>query len=516
MSPGIDGRLLRVLGIRVECPCLDHIPATGPLLIVANHPHGIVDGLALSTQVRCVRPDVRLLANRILSRVPGLADLCFFVDPFDGPGAAARSQSGLRAAYNWLRQGGALVMFPAGEVAHRATASGSYAESPWQPTAARLAQATGAAVVPAFIDGTNSCWFYAAGRVHPRFRTALLVTEFLNKRGSTVSVRLGPAVPATEWARRGTSPGEATAIMFDAVQELKTITTRQSGTSAISGEVDALPKDCCLLEEGAFQVFCSRAAAIPATLQEIGRLREITYRAAGEGTGHAVDLDEFDERYHHLFVWDRRARCVVGAYRIGETDRIVAEYGIDGLYTRTLFRYDARLLSRLSPALELGRSFVRQEYQRSYSALLLLWKGIGRFIANNPQYRILFGPVSISARYTDHSRQLLMAFLQQNHRDDDLADLVESLNPPQMTGGMTAPTIVPRSVGDIDAPVLLRQYLKLNARLLGFNVDRGFGDALDALMMVDLTAVDRAILRRYVGPEAATRLLAQHRARAAA
>jgi len=196
--------------------------------------------------------------------------------------------------------------------------------------------------------------------------------------------------------------------------------------------------------------------------------------------------------------------------------------GVDGLYTRTLFRYDERLIARLSPALELGRSFVRAEYQKNYNALLLLWKGIGRFVATHPQYRVLFGPVSISCRYSDSSHRLLMAFLQQNHLNRDLAALVEAINPRVMN---PAPTqAIPRSIEEANrlvteaegdgkgVPILLRQYLKLNAKLLGFNVDPHFGDALDALMLVDLTTVDAAILNRYLGRQEAARFLARHRA----
>jgi putative hemolysin len=223
----------------------------------------------------------------------------------------------------------------------------------------------------------------------------------------------------------------------------------------------------------------------------------------------------------HLFSWDRKRKQIVGAYRIGRTDRIIAAEGVHGLYTRTLFRYDERLIARLSPALELGRSFVRTEYQKNYNALLLLWKGIGRFIAGHPQYRVLFGPVSISCRYSDSSHRLLMAFLHQNHLDGDLADLVEAINPRVVNPAPALP--VPRSVEEADrlvaeterdgkgVPILLRQYLKLNAKLLGFNVDPQFGDALDALMMVDLTTVDGAILNRYLGRQATADFLARYR-----
>jgi len=188
-----------------------------------------------------------------------------------------------------------------------------------------------------------------------------------------------------------------------------------------------------------------------------------------------------------------------------------------------LFRYDQRLIARLSPALELGRSFVRAEYQKNYTALLLLWKGISRFVVRHPQYRVLFGPVSISARYSDSSRRLLMAFLLQNHLDRDLAELVEAIHPHELNPARRLSIAIPRSIdkvdrlvmqaeaGDKGVPILLRQYLKLNARLMGFNVDPNFGDALDALLMVDLVAVDPAILSRYFGPREAAQFLARHR-----
>jgi putative hemolysin len=166
----------------------------------------------------------------------------------------------------------------------------------------------------------------------------------------------------------------------------------------VAAEIARLPPDLCLVESGAFQVFCAEARQIPSALREIGRLREASYRAVGEGTGRAVDLDSFDERYLHLFSWDRSRHRIAGAYRIGQTDRIAAAHGVDGLYTRTLFKYDERLITRLSPALELGRSFVTTDYQRNYNALLLLWKGIGQFVVRHPKYRVLFGPVSISTR----------------------------------------------------------------------------------------------------------------------
>ncbi|MEP7309103.1 MAG: GNAT family N-acyltransferase [Acidobacteriota bacterium] len=536
-----ETRALDALGIRPACSMADvaSIPTHGPLVVAANHPHGAVDGLVLASLVRRARPDVRILANHLLSRIPELAELCFFVDPFGRPGATARSRAGLRAAYTWLKQGGALIVFPAGEVAHARQPDGSYSDSPWLPTTGRMVLATGADVVPAFIAGTNSRWFHAAGRVHASFRTALLARELLNVRGQEVAVRFGP--PLSTCYLTGVAP-DATAVTQSiraAVERLRAVRfkphqrpaahffTRSKArhdprVDAIASDIARLPADACLVESGRFQVFCARARQIPSVLLEIGRLREATYRAVGEGTGRSLDLDAFDTPYLHLFSWDRDRRQIVGAYRLGQTDRIMATEGVTGLYTRTLFRYDQRLIARLSPALELGRSFVRAEYQKNYTALLLLWKGISRFVVRHPQYRVLFGPVSISARYSDSSHRLLMAFLLKNHLDRDLAQLVEAIHPRELNPARPLSTAIPQTIeeadrlvrraeaGDKGVPILLRQYLKLNARVIGFNVDPNFGDALDALMMVDLAAVDPAILSRYFGPREAAQFLARH------
>ncbi len=496
------------------------LPRQGPLIVAANHPHGALDGLLLAAALRTVRNDVRVLTNHLLARIPELSELCYFVDPFGGRDAAARSRSGLRAAHVWLRRGGALVIFPAGEVAHTPHGAGTYADSEWQPTVGRLAQAARARIVPAFIEGSNSAAFYAAGQLHASLRTALLARELLKQRGRRATVRFGAALPPVSAV--SDDPSAITRSIRRAVDELARprAATSDETTPRVSDEVEHLPADSLLVESGTFQVFVARAAQIPAALREIGRLREVSYRLVGEGTGHDIDLDRFDEHYLHLFSWDREARQIVGAYRIGQTDRITATTGIDGLYTRTLFTYDDRLVAKLSPALELGRSFVRPEYQKNYNALLLLWKGIGQFVVRHPEYRVLFGPVSISARYSDRSQRLLMAFLRQNHLDRDLATLVSAINPstinPAPDGAVPASVddanrmIAATDGGSTGVPILLRQYLKLNARLIGFNVDPSFGDALDALMMVDLAAVEPAILNRYLGRQEAVRFLARH------
>ncbi len=532
---------LRVLRSRVDSRVdeLAAVPADGPLIVAANHPHGALDGLLLLDLIGRARNDVRLLANHLLARIPELRGLCFFVDPFERPGAAERSLAGLRAAHLWLRQGGALVIFPAGEVAHMRQDDGSIAESPWRSTVGRMAVTTGARVIPVRIAGGNSHLFYTAGRIHPVLGTVLLSRELLKSRGRSVTVRLGRVLSGNDLVGHGSSAEAVTVAIRDGVERMRSVDTPRDldANSAkvpvaaptdpftLDQDIRQLPETAKLVDAGALQVYCAEARTIPHVLAEIGRLRELAYRAVGEGTGTPADIDSFDASYQHLFLWNHLRREVVGAYRVGRTDVIAASGGVDGLYTRTLFHYDEQLLQRLPSALELGRSFVRAEYQRNHAALLLLWKGICAFIARHPQYRVLFGAVSISARYSERTRAMLMAFLEQNHLDRGLAELISSQNPSESVRPHD-PVVgaLPQTVEEADAlvsklerdgrgmPVLLRQYLKLNARLLGFNVDPAFGDVLDALMMVDLTKVDPRILRRYFGQADAQAFLDHHAA----
>jgi putative hemolysin len=254
-------------------------------------------------------------------------------------------------------------------------------------------------------------------------------------------------------------------------------------------------------------------------------LRELTFRAAGEGTGRPSDVDLFDAYYLHLFVWDAQAEAIVGSYRMGLTDEILARYGKRGLYTQSLFRYGPRLLHTINPAIELGRSFVRAEYQRSFSALLLLWRGIGRFLLRSPHYAVLFGPVSISSSYAPLSRQLMVDYLEANNIEAELARHVRPRRPfrgrrPTVWDEVELANLkdiedLSRAIARIEfdnkgVPILLKQYLKLGGRLLGFNADEQFSDALDGLIMVDLRASEPRVLARYMGEDGATAFLAHH------
>jgi putative hemolysin len=525
---------LRVLNIDVTVDGdVAAIPATGPVVIVANHPGGAVDGLALLHTVRRRRGDVKMLANHLLGRIPELREWVIGVNPFRP--AAPENVRGLREARRWLEAGGVLIVFPAGEVSSLIDADGLVADGPWHAGVLSLVQWTAAKIVPVFVHGQNRRIFRIAGRIHPLLRTALLARELLARRGTTLRLSLGTVVTADRLARiedrrarlaylrtrtfalrqratRGT-PGQAWPTPIAAPESADVMTA----------EIERLPARAQLLTSGPYTVYCAAADAMPSVMREIGRLREVTFRLAGEGTGRGRDLDRFDRSYQHLFVWHVPSRAIVGAYRMGLTDRLGAANRPRVLYSRSLFRFSGRLLRELGPAIELGRSFVRPEYQRESNALLLLWRGIGAFVAREPRYRYLFGAVSMSADYQSLTRQLVVRFLSTAAFASDLAGLVRSRRPLSL-GAEAAHLVQSRVVSSLDdveqlvheleggrgLPVLLRQYLKLNARLLGFSVDPAFANVLDGLVLVDLLRVKPALLHRFLGREAAASVVAFH------
>lgn len=290
-------------------------------------------------------------------------------------------------------------------------------------------------------------------------------------------------------------------------------------------DIDTLPVEQLLVESDDLIVYHARSPQIPHLLQEIGRLREITFRAVGEGSGKAIDLDEFDAYYTHLFIWNKTKGGLVGAYRLGLTDEIVRKHGVRGLYTSTLFDFAPLLFAQVGPSLEMGRSFVRQEYQKGYLPLLMLWKGVGHFVVKHPKYRMLFGAVSITDEYQSLSKQLMVKFLRLHGMDDDRSRyvtprtaFVESpVRDWTRAAGQAVREIddVNTLVGDLEpdgkgVPILLKQYLKLGGKILGFNIDPDFSNVLDGLIMVDLTTADRRSLARYFGEEGLAKFLALH------
>jgi len=517
---------------------LERIPTKGPLVAVANHPFGVLDGAALGVLLSRVRPDVRVMTNSLLEGIPELREHCFFVDPFQTAASAERNLKALKQAIEWLRQGGALAVFPSGEVSQFNVGQAQVADPVWNTTATRLIRKTGANALPVYFCGHNSVTFQLLGLIHPRLRTLVLMQEFLQQRGKKLEVRVGTSIPAeliagieddreaTEYLRlrtyllsyRGKKeisiPTKMRSVLPRKAQETIVAAVPQN---LLVRDIEALPTTQLLAESSEFAVYAARAAEIPNLLEELGRLREVTFRAAGEGTGKSTDLDQFDSYYWHLLLWSKEKQELVGAYRAGNTDEIIRSHGTKGLYTNTVFRYDETLFMKIGSALELGRSFVRTEYQRQYGPLLQLWKGIARFVAAHPQTPVLFGAVSISNEYSRLSREMIVQYFQSRDDGREFVDLIQPRTPfriPKLRrwdcralcDALQNLDQLGEPISDVEedgkgVPILIRQYDKVGGKLVGFNLDRKFSDVVDGLVIVDLRQTDPAVLERYMGKE---------------
>jgi putative hemolysin len=522
---------------------LGDIPASGPTLIVANHPFGGIEGIAILHLLKQVRPDVKVMANSLLKRVPELARSFIGVNPYGGNNAARQNARGIREAVRWLNAGGLLVVFPAGDVSELQLHKMRIADGKWDAGTVRLARLTKASVLPLFIEGKNSHAFNLLGKIHPHVRTLMLPREVLNKRGQTVRIWCGKKITSSRLDNLGDDNEIARYLRLrsymlpDAMakpETQKSYDMHDPGAEHIISpvakdllveEIARLPTSQKLAASAHMDVFYASAGQVPVLLQEIGRLREVTFRATGEGTGKSVDIDHYDMTYLHLILWDRSAEKIAGAYRLGLTDKILETHGKKGLYSQSLFKLRKKFIKYLNPAIELGRSFICAEYQKNPASLFLLWKGIGAFIVRNPHYAMLFGPVSISNDYSSMSQQLMVDFLKQNNIDDPLRKYIKSRNPYKgklrplwqksdlanngsLNGISELVSII--EGGERGVPVLMRHYLKIGGRILGFNVDQQFGNCVDGLVVVDLRETEQRILNRYMGTEGADFFLEHH------
>ena len=532
-------RCLERLGIdyKIDSGKVDSIPKEDGLVIVANHPFGGIDGLILAHLLKQVRPDIKILANGFLKKIPAVESLFFDVDPINQKASMQKNATSLKHAVRWVKDGGCLVVFPAGEVSHLTLKEHRIADPAWSETVAKLILLTKAPVTPIFFQGANSIKFQLLGLVHPWIRTIMLPRELIKKVNSSIKLNIGRPVQFNkvkklksdkliQYLRLTTyalgSKKQKRAIEYKKVIESNSNIINEVPSDLLQQEIKHLPESQTLHETSKVKVMYARAKQIPWLLQEIGRLRELTFREIGEGTGKEVDLDIYDSYYIHLFLWDTNKQCLIGTYRLGLTDEIIKQYGIKGLYSYSLFKYTNKQLLELGPSIELGRSFIRTEYQRSPSSLSLLWKGIGLFVAKQAYYRTMFGPVSISNDYQDVSRKLIVDCLRANRLMKELSKNIKPRKPYKATTrtiwnkkelnvlediNLASDIIAQLEQGERGIPILIKQYIKLGGRFLEFNVDKEFNDALDGLIVVDLRETEKELLDYFMGKDNAANYL---------
>lgn len=506
------GQALEYLDIRYAVDQVEktYIPPTGRCIVVANHPAGIVDALALLHLVGSVRGDVRILANEALTSLGLLDELLIPVDVF---GTGSR-RSSMEAVDDALEREQCVIIFPAGEVS-RLRPNG-IRDTPWRGGFLRLAAKHSAPVLPVRIKARNSALFYGLSAVYKPLGTLMLPREITARRGTRIEIRIGRPhhVPATAPPKPSLS-----AIR----QSLYAIGTRRksriTGPEPVIAPVDArnVRAELKALERlgetpDGKHIYAGRIASYSPLLQELGRLREISFRAVGEGTGRRLDIDRYDTWYHHIVLWNPDELEIAGAYRLAIGEAVYAQHGLAGFYSATLFDYACGTLTRLVRGAELGRSFVVPKYWNSRS-LDNLWHGIGAFLARHPEVRYLFGPVSISADMPIAARERLVSFYCQFHggRQDEatakrpfrfLSEHWSALPREEAFREMKAEL---QAMG-VKIPTLYKQYTELcepeAVRFLAFGIDPDFNNSIDGLIELDIHGMKPQKYERYFGQPA--------------
>jgi putative hemolysin len=519
--------------IKFEIPeeDLKRIPKEGPFITISNHPLGGIDGVLLLKLVTEKRADYKIVANFLLHRVAPLKPYVMPVNPFETRKDAKSSVAGIKSALLHLREGKPLGIFPAGEVSTHKDGKLNI-DKPWEEGAIKLIKKANVPIIPIYFHAKNSRLFYFLSKFSDTLRTAKLPSEVIQQRGRVIKVRIGKPISVKDqdtfkalpdfykFIRRKTymlaNPFEKSNRLITSPKiKIKKATKKiscQRNSDLFLVEVDALREtNSRLLKSKNYEVFFASAKDIPNLIHEIGRLREITFRAIGEGTNKEVDLDKFDNYYHHLLLWDTVAEKLVGAYRMGLGKEIYKKYGIKGFYVQSLFRIEPELHQMMDNTIEMGRAFIIAEYQQKPMPLFLLWKGIVHVTLRYPQYKYLMGGVSISNQFSDFSKSLMIEFMKSHYYDPYIAQYIrpkkeykvklkdgdkdfvfDASKADMQKFDKIIDEIEP---GILRIPVLIKKYVKQNARLVAFNVDPKFNNAIDGLMYIKVADIPESTVK---------------------
>ena len=534
-------RSLQVLDVSVTSSCAnltDRVPSTGPLLIICNHPYGGIEALILASALGPVRRDVKILANTALRVFPELRSIIIPINPLK---VSQKNLVPIRQCAAHLEDGGVLIVFPAGKVSFYQEAKKRIADGDWNRIVGYLALCTETPLMPIFFHGCNSRVFHILGRLWDRSKLLMLPRELLKLKGRTISFSVGRVVPPRVWrnlsiqtltgyARTITYLQESEDVFGNEVVNTSNSATRDtkyvpavienlaphSSIRWMTNEVAALPKRQKLLDFKHYSVYYANASQIPTVMAEIARERERVFRVHDEGSGQARDSDEYDNTYVQLWIWDNVESSIVGAYRMGRTDVLKSKYGKPGLYLSQMFDFDDAFHADNPPMLELGRSFVVPEHQKSFHALYLLWQGIGRYLVAHPQYRRVYGTVSLSRQYDDRAIALLCdALIEPSPHIRALHPLTIEVHP-EVRDFFNAEARELKTLAALvrgldadgkDLPVLVKHYMKLGARFLCVGVDPNFNNTPGLLLELDVPALAPRALSTFFG-DGAPRYLA--------
>ena len=525
---------------------LKRIPKTGPFVIVSNHPLGALDGILLMHIISKIRPDFKVMGNFLLHKIKPLEPMVIPVNPFESRKDAYNSLNGMREVLRHLKNDGCIGIFPAGEVSYRDN-DGILHDREWQETAIKLIKKSKVPVVPVYFNAKNSEIFYRMAKLHPDFQTAMLPSEMMKKRSKPIQLRIGKPISVKqqqehedleeykEFLRNKTyllssyynkkksikdvlkNPSQIDLSnihlpKISSKNKVKDI-VNETDVKLLQADLENLRKDneFLLFTSNNYECYISKSEQIPNILREIGRLREITFRQVGEGTNDEIDLDKYDNHYHHLFLWDKEANKIVGAYRMAIGAEVYEKYGIKGFYINELFNFDPEIHPFFKKCIEMGRAFVSSEYQQKPMPLFLLWRGIIHIALRNPQQKFIIGGVSISNQFSDFSKSLMIEFMKTHYYDSTVAQYVRAKKEFKIKLNEDEKKFIfSESEADLNKfdkiidelepnvlrlPVLIKKYIKQNARVIAFNVDPNFNDAIDGLMYIRVSDIPESTLQ---------------------
>ncbi|NUZ11327.1 lysophospholipid acyltransferase family protein [Pseudoalteromonas sp. McH1-7] len=497
---------------------IEHIPSEDAVVIVANHPIGSLDALALIKVLAQIRPDLKVVANRMLMSVTPMHPLLLPVDNLSG---ASKKQE-LANIQNHLKSEGALLIFPAGEVS-RLSPTG-IKDCKWNSGFLRMAKKANCPILPIFIKAKNSPLFYGTSMIYKPLASLLLVKEMFKQRQKSLEFEIGASIPPDSYLIDNLKDKEIVALIRKQLYRLaskKPLPLKTQTPIAMPENRKELKKaveacECIGETPDGMQIYVYRYTGSSVVFRELGRLREIAFRAVGEGSGNRRDIDKYDMHYHHLLLWDTKQLELVGAYRLASAKHVIEEHGQAGLYTDSLFSYSEAMTPYFEKGLELGRSFVQPKYWGRKS-LDYLWYGIGAFVKRYPEHRYMFGAVSLSNALPDEAKAMLVYHYQ--HYFCNLEGIATPNNEMKLTSDQLTRYQQIFCGSDIkedfaelkhilanmgaQVPTLFKQYTELceaqGVNFLSFSIDPDFNNCIDGLVLVDLAKLKDQKAKRYLG-----------------
>ncbi len=525
--------ILNEFQIKFEIPEEDfkRLPKDGAYITISNHPLGGIDGILLLKLMLEKEPDFKIIANFLLHRIEPMKPYIMPVNPFESHKDAKSSVAGIKETLRHLSEGKPLGMFPAGEVSTYKDGK-LVVDKPWEESAIKIIKKANVPVVPIYFHAKNSKLFYFLANLNDTLRTAKLPSELLTQKNRIIKVRIGKPITVAEQNEHESIDDYVDFLRRKTYMLSNVFENDQKLINTPSLKIQKAPKQIAkpanqeqILEEIAFlkngdyrllqsknyEVFLITADKIPNILHEIGRLREITFREVGEGTNESIDLDQYDKYYHHMFLWDDETQQIAGAYRMGLGTDIYPKYGIDGFYLHELFRFEPELYDMMSKSIEMGRAFICKEYQQKPMPLFLLWKGIVHTTLRFPEHKYLIGGVSISNQFSDFSKSLMIEFMKSHYYDPYIAQYVRPkkeykvklkdadkdfvFNETESDLNKFDKIIDEVEPGNLRLPVLIKKYIKQNARVVAFNVDPLFNNSVDGLMYIKISDLPESTVK---------------------